>query len=218
MKKGNIIAIFDFCDTLIGMQTANRFITLCYKENKNFITICNEFFRRILRKMGLLYGNKHKKWQLKQIKGLSIESVKGLAIKYVNEELLPIQNKAVVERMLWHKKQGHKIAILSGGFSEYIKEYAKIYGIDFVIATDLETKNGVFTGRILGLDCMGENKIKKIRQDLNLDNFDLSNSYAYSDHFSDMPLLNLVGHGIVVNFGQDIGWALESGYGIIDVK
>lgn len=218
MKNKQILAIFDFCDTLIGMQTANRFISLCYKENKNLTTIFNEVCRLFFRKVGLLYGIRHKKWQLKQIKGLSTKKVEAIAKQYVKNELLPKQNMTVVERMLWHKRQGHKIAIVSGGFSQYIKEYAKNYSIDFVIATELELRDGIFTGNILGNDCMGKNKITKIKQHLKLDDFDLDHSYAYSDHISDIPLLNLTGHGVVVNFGQDISWAIKAGYEIINAK
>ena len=65
---------------------------------------------------------------------------------------------------------------------------------------------------------MGKNKIIKIKQHLKLDDFDLDHSYAYSDHISDIPLLNLTGHGVVVNFGQDISWALKAGYEIINAK
>ena len=193
MKNKQILAIFDFCDTLIGMQTANRFISLCYKENKNLTTIFNEVC-------------------------LSAKKVEAIAKQYVKNELLPKQNMTVVERMLWHKRQGHKIAIVSGGFSQYIKEYAKNYSIDFVIATELELRDGIFTGNILGNDCMGKNKITKIKQHLKLDDFDLDHSYAYSDHISDIPLLNFTGHGVVVNFGQDISWAIKAGYEIINAK
>jgi HAD superfamily hydrolase (TIGR01490 family) len=215
--KSKTIAFFDFCDTLIGMQTANKFISLCYKSNKRIDTILNEFIRMIGRKTKILFGYKHKIWQLKQIKGLSEEEMKEIVKMYVEKELIPRENKKIVEKLLWHKKRGDKIAIVSGGFSEYIKYYAKIYGIDYVIATDLEIKNDVYTGKIKGIDCMGINKIKKLKEVINLNEYDLKSSYAYSDHISDIPLLSLVGNPFVVNFGQDIEWAKIMEYKIIDV-
>lgn len=218
MDNKRTLAIFDFCDTLIGMQTANRFVTLGYQSNKRFDTVTNEFIRLIGRKSRLLFGNRHKKWQLRQLKGLSREKLNIIANEYVKKELLPKENKLLVEKMLWHKKQGHDIAIVSGGFSEYIKEYAKIYDIDYVIATDLEFIDGKSTGKIDGIDCMGINKIEKIRSIIDLNKYDLLNSFAYSDHISDIPLLSFVGNGVVVDFGEDIKWAKLMDYEVLNVK
>ena len=217
MRNKKILALFDFCDTLIGMQTANRFVSLVYKHNKRFDTIANEFIRAIGRKSKLLFGNRLKKWHLKQIKGLSVERMQEIVKDYVENELIPRENKKIVERLIWHKNNGHIVVIVSGGFSEYIKYYAKIYNINYVIATNLEVKNGKYTGRIKGIDCMGINKIKKLREMLDLNEFDLKKSYAYSDHISDIPLLCLVGNPYVVNFGQDIEWAKLMNYKIINV-
>lgn len=218
MQNKKILAIFDFCDTLIGMQTANRFVSFAYKYNRRLDTIANEFIRILGRKSKLLFGNRHKRWQLKQIKGISVDKMQQIVKDYVENEVILKENKKIVDRLKWHKEKGHIIAIVSGGFSEYIKYYAKIYDVDYVIATDLEIKNEVYTGRIDGIDCMGINKIEKLKNILNLNEFDLEKSYAYSDHISDIPLLCLVGNSYVVNFGQDIKWAKLMGYRIIDAK
>jgi len=218
MQTKKILALFDFCDTLIGMQTANRFVTLAYQKNKRFDTIANEFIRVVGRKSRLLFGHRHKKWQLKQLKGLSVKKMQDIVKNYVENELVPKENKKIIDKLLWHKNNNHTVVIISGGFSEYIRYYAQKYDINYVIATELEVKDGKFTGKIYGIDCMGINKIEKLRDTINLDDYDLKNSYAYSDHISDIPLLSLVGNAVVVNFGQDIKWAKLMRYRIIDVK
>ena len=93
MQTKKILAIFDFCDTLIGMQTANRFVTLAYQNNKRFDTVANEFIRIIGRKSWLLFGHRHKIWQLKQLKGLNVETMQRVAKEYVDNELLQKENK-----------------------------------------------------------------------------------------------------------------------------
>ena len=218
MQNKKILAIFDFCDTLIGMQTANRFVSLCYENNKRFDTIVNEFGRIILRKARLLFGHRHKKWQLKQLKGLTTSTMKTIVKEYVEGELISKENKKVVEKLLWHKSQGHTIAIVSGGFSEYINYYAKKYDIQYVIATDLEIIDGKYTGNIDGIDCMGINKIEKLRTVLDIEEYDLDNSYAYSDHISDIPLLSFVGNGVGIDFGQDTKWMKLMNYKVLNVK
>ena len=98
------------------------------------------------------------------------------------------------------------IVIVSGGFSEYIREYAKKNGIDKVIATDLEIKNGKYTGKIKGLDCIGINKILKLFESVNINEFDLKNSYAYTDHFSDIPIISLVGNRFFITKKEVPDW------------
>ncbi|MEM4134624.1 MAG: HAD-IB family hydrolase [Candidatus Micrarchaeia archaeon] len=213
-----IIAFFDFCNTLVGMHTANRFVSLCLRYNISFRTLANELLRIIGRRFGILYGERHKMWQIKQLKGLSFEKIKEISKDYVEKELLPKVNNVVFQRMLWHKEFGHDIAIVSGGFKVYLEEFAKMFGVTYVIATDLEFVDHKATGRIRGVDCMGINKVRKIKETINLDEYDLDNSYAYSDSASDIPLLTLVGKGVVVDFGQNIDWARHMNFEIIKVN
>jgi HAD superfamily hydrolase (TIGR01490 family) len=144
--------------------------------------------------------------------------VRAIAKDYVENELIAKENKKVVKQLLWHKKQGHIVVIVSGGFNEYINYYAKKYDVDHVIATELEISNGKFTGKISGIDCMGINKIEKLKNSISLNEYDLENSYAYSDHISDIPLLSLVGNGVGVDFGQDTRWVSLMNYEVMSVK
>tara|TARA_Y100001958_G_C21188553_1_gene517183 strand:- start:763 stop:1425 length:663 start_codon:yes stop_codon:yes gene_type:complete len=218
IKNKKTIAIFDFCETLVSIQTANDFVTYCHKRNKNLFSQTNEIIRTICRKIGLLYGKRHKNWQLKQLRGISLENLDILAKHYVEKELMQYENENIVRKLKWHKNQGHEIVICSGGFTSYIKYYGKIIQADYVIATDLEIENGKLTGKIDGDDCMGIKKIKKLSNTLDINSIDLEQSFAYSDNISDIPLLSFVGNGVVVDFGQDISWAQLMQYGVISAK
>lgn len=125
-----------------------------------------------------------------------------LAREYVETVLLSNEIPAVKERLLKHRAEGHTVVIASGGYMEYLKHYAARYGVDNVVATELEVIDGRFTGRIKGADCMGVNKLLKLKQTISVDNFNLNASFAYSDDYSDLPLLSLVGHPTVVVNGQ----------------
>ncbi len=207
MKKNRILAIFDFCDTLIGTQTGDRFIMLLGRSNKYIKYIPNELSRSLLLKLRLLPpGLRHKKFQLKQLHGLSKESVIQTAQKYLHSVLIPEENIIIRKKMQWHKSQGHTVVIVSGGFTVYIQEYANHYGVPYVIATDLEVVENKYTGNIEGLDCMGLNKLIKINAAINLEEFDLDRSYSYSDSPSDIPLLTLTGNPCFIDTGIDTEW------------
>ena len=65
---------------------------------------------------------------------------------------------------------------------------------------------------------MCERKLYKLASRLNLEQYDLRHSYAYSDCVSDIPLLSLVGNANVVACGKDLKWADILGYRIINAS
>ena len=64
--------------------------------------------------------------------------------------------------------------------------------------------DGVYTGRPTGLFIYGEGKARAIEQLAAREGIDLSQSYAYTDSASDLPMLRLVGHPVVVNPDREL--------------
>src|SRR5207302_4743127 len=67
-----------------------------------------------------------------------------------------------------------------------------------------EAVDGVYTGRPTGLFIYGEGKARAIEELAEREGIDLSASYAYSDSASDLPMLRLVGHPVVVNPDREL--------------
>ena len=87
-----------------------------------------------------------------------------------------------------------------------MRHFAKSYSIDYLVSTKLEFKNGVFTSKIAGDECLGDKKVELLGNELNLKEFDLQNSFFYSDSRSDIPLFLLLGNKIVVKNAQNTDW------------
>jgi putative phosphatase len=87
-----------------------------------------------------------------------------------------------------------------------LRHFAKSYSIDYLVSTKLEFKNGVFTSKIAGDECLGDKKVELLGNELNLKEFDLQNSFFYSDSRSDIPLFLLFGNKIVVKNAQNTDW------------
>jgi HAD superfamily hydrolase (TIGR01490 family) len=217
MKNKEVFAFFDLCNTLISYQTADDFIDFVGRKHNKLLTNLNKVFLSMLSSIRVLNGNRYKRLQLYQIRGIDKKAIQQAAQDFIQEKLLINQNKIIIEKLNWHLSQNHTVVIVSGGYTEYIKLYAESLGVSHVIATDIEFKKLKTTGKIEGLDCMGINKIMKLKKKFNFDEIDFSNSFAYSDHESDIPLLSRVGNSFVVSFGQNIEWADAMGYKVIDV-
>jgi phosphoserine phosphatase len=62
-----------------------------------------------------------------------------------------------------------------------------------------EVRDGVYTGRAAGPFTYREGKAQAIRELAEREGIDLSESYAYSDSESDLPMMHTVGHPVAVN-------------------
>lgn len=120
-----------------------------------------------------------------------------------------LENKAdvwcqsVVEQIIWHQKNGAEVVMVSGSMRPCLLPIAKKFGINYIIATDLDEKQGFLTGEISGVVTLGAGKAEKIQQFLHENDFnDFSVCYAYGDHESDIPMMSLVGNPVAIKGDQ----------------
>ena len=88
---------------------------------------------------------------------------------------------------------------MSASFDFYVTKLAKRIGVNQVVCTKAEVNDGIITGRILGKNCHGQEKVKRLESLLNPS--DWYSSVLYTDHYSDYPLLKKVKKAILVNPG-----------------
>lgn len=132
------------------------------------------------------------------MKGLSIDELRFLARDFVDEFLIHRAYPAAIEKMRWHKGQGHLVIIATTNM-RLLVEHLRVHApVDDVIGVDLHAKEGRVTGKVTGPTFGGE-KAKAIREYAHRNNISLPRSYAYTDHYSDHHILPLVGHPYVVN-------------------
>jgi len=75
------------------------------------------------------------------------------------------------------------------------------FGVPYLLATDLEQREGFFTGKIAGFPCYQDGKVARIQQwlDAQDENLELTTASFYSDSINDLPLLQAVGNPVVVD-------------------
>jgi len=72
-------------------------------------------------------------------------------------------------------------------------------GIKHILYTRLEVERGKLTGRVIDPVCFEEGKVYWLQQLVEKQGIDLAKSWFYTDSVTDLPLLELVGHPVVVN-------------------
>jgi HAD superfamily hydrolase (TIGR01490 family) len=94
---------------------------------------------------------------------------------------------------------GHEVVLVSGALDVLMKKLAAHLGATDVISNRLEFKDGYATGRLLRPIVAGPEKARLVREWAKARGVDLGDCFAYSDSYSDVPMLSVVGHPCVVN-------------------
>jgi HAD superfamily hydrolase (TIGR01490 family) len=99
-----------------------------------------------------------------------------------------------------HQDAGRRVYIVTAASQELAQILARVLVFDGAVGSEFsEVHDGVYTGRPAGLFVYGQEKALAIQRLAEREGLDLSESYAYSDSASDLPMLRLVGHPVVVN-------------------
>ena len=140
----------------------------------------------------------------------------GFMQKRIRPMMLPAA-RALVRR---HREAGDLCAVVTATNSFVTRPIAREFGLEHLIATEPESRDGRFTGRVAGTPCFREGKV--VRLELWLASLgrrlgDFAGSTFYSDSHNDLPLLERVSRPVAVDPDETLaaeaarrGWAVLS--------
>lgn len=130
--------------------------------------------------------------------------------KVIRPQMRP-KGLAAIEQ---HKALGHTVVGITATSDFITAPIFQAFGIEQIIATNAEVKNGQYTGKVAGIPCYQDGKLKRLAQWL--DGRTVKESWAYSDSFNDRFLLEKATHAIAVNpdehllaLAQHNGWDIQ---------
>jgi HAD superfamily hydrolase (TIGR01490 family) len=132
-------------------------------------------------------------------KGLSQDRLRYFSEELFEEVLKPAIYDGTPELIAQSKKIGQRQIVITGALDFTIERLMNHLGIDEFKANRLEFVNGYATGRILPPVMASATKAQWIREYAEREGINLSESFAYSDSISDLPMLSIVGHPVAVN-------------------
>ena len=195
-----IAAFFDFDKTLLEVESGRlgiqwlwdrRMVPLGYILK---IQAANFFYQRQLlsdERMVRILLTFYKKRRF-------LEFQKG-AQDFYKQYLMPHLAPRILSKVRFHKNQGHLLVLISGSVRYMLEPVVKDLEFDYLLCTDLEVgPDGIMTGKPKGPVCVDQNKKTLTLELAHNIGLDLDNSYAYGNHQSDLPLLEIVGHPHVV--------------------
>ncbi|NOV83171.1 HAD superfamily hydrolase (TIGR01490 family) [Clostridium saccharobutylicum] len=204
MKK---LAIFDIDYTITKKETLMELFKYMIKNDRKNI----RFLPRAIY-CGIMYGlkiydeRKVKETFLKFIDKIHEKDLADLVRKFYDEKLQTILYEDALKMMKKLKSEGYDIYLISASPEFYINEFYAIKEVDKIIGTRFDFTDGVFTRKMQGENCKGEEKVRRLKEFLKSENIevDFKESYMFSDSLSDKPLLDLVGKPYLINYKKII--------------
>ena len=131
--------------------------------------------------------------------GMSEDRLVVLAAEMFEDVLKPRIFTGARDLIEESRRAGCRQVLISGALDFTMRPLADHLGVDDLIANKLEFSGGYATGRLEKPFVAGATKAVIIREYAARHGIDLSRSWAYSDSYSDYPMLAVVGNPTAVN-------------------
>ena len=189
-----VVAAFDFDGTLTRSETLGPFLlhTLgALRVARDALVLSPALAGYAL---GLIRNDVAKERVfIRCLGGMQMDKLRQDAERFAVTVLPGLVRREAMQRLAWHKRQGHRCVVISASLEVYVRPWAVRAGFDDVLATRIETlADGRTTGRIIGSNCFGMEKVRQLEALLGgRDGYTL---YAYGDSRGDKELLDAADH------------------------
>jgi HAD superfamily hydrolase (TIGR01490 family) len=206
-------AFFDLDKTIISRSSTLAFVPSFYRHGLiNRSQAARGAFAQLVFRAG---GADHQqmeriKEQLSRLcRGWSVERVTEIVTANLAATIAPLVYAEARGLLDEHTQAGRDVIIVSTASQEMVGPIGAMFGASGIIATRMRHAEGRYTGEV-EFYAYGEGKAVRIRQ-LAVDRrYDLAGCFAYSDSFTDLPMLEVVGHPHAVNPDRQLRRAAQS--------
>ena len=152
---------------------------------------------------------------LKLTRGWSQARVREIVAEALEQIVEPIIYAEAADLIEEHKDAGRTVVIVSASPEEIVAPLGRYLGADRVIASRASLdEGGRYTGS-MEFYAYGEFKAEAMRALATAEDLDLEGSWAYTDSYTDLPMLEEVGHPVAVNPDRVLArYAREHGFEI----
>ncbi len=198
--KSNIAAFFDFDETLVSVNSSKIGFKWLYEHGMlSKIFILKVMIAVFLNRRNIISEKRMADIMITFYKNKKLADFKSGADEFYFDYLKPHLAPKLLEKLEFHRENGHILVIVSGSIRYYLEPVAKDLGIQHLVCTDLEeNSDGILTGKSIENVCIGDYKKELTLKLVDKLTIDLENSYAYGNNQADIPLLKLVGNPVAV--------------------
>ncbi len=105
----------------------------------------------------------------------------------------------VLERIREHQESGHHLVLLTATLRQVAIPLLEHLGFHDILSNELRYQDGTILGGFVEPLCYGEGKVVHAQRFMDSKGCRFEDAYFYSDSIADLPMLEAVGHPVVVN-------------------
>ena len=198
------LALFDLDNTLLSgdsdFEWAQFLIEQGVLDRELFEAKNLAFYEQY--KAGTLDIHEFLDFQLKPLSRHARKVLDAWHEEFMQRKVRGMMGAAARELVVRHRTAGDVCVIITATNSFVTAPIAREFGVEHLIATEPEQKDGEFTGGVAGVPCFREGKITRLeswmaQQGWGWNSF--AESWFYSDSLNDLPLLNKVENPVAVD-------------------
>jgi len=217
------LALFDLDHTLLSgdsdYEWAQFLIEQGVLEREHYEARNDHFFSQY--RAGRLDIHEFLEFQLAPLSRYPRERLDAWHREFMRTKIHPAIREKGRDLVQRHLRQGDLCAIVTSTNAFITAPIAREFGIEHLLATELEVRDGKFTGRPSGTPCFREGKVTRLAEWLGGRGETLASFAAsrfYSDSLNDLPLLERVTHPVAVDPDETLrGEATARGWPIISL-
>lgn len=186
------LVLFDFDGTLTKKDTLIEFVHF-YRGRANYLL----GMLMLAPVMALYVARLIPNWKAKQyflsryFKGEKLAEFNSRCLEFSTKVLPALMRTDALRAVEAYRKEHATMAVVSASAENWVKPWCDQNGI-ICLATRLEVKDGVLTGKIKGRNCYADEKVCRIKETFHLDEYD--EVIAYGDSAGDKDMLALAHH------------------------
>ena len=196
------LALFDLDNTLLAgdsdFEWAQYLIDRGVLDREAYEARNQQFYDQY--KAGTLDIHEFLDFQLKPLSRHPRDVLDAWHADYMRTRILPMIRASGRELVERHRDETRVLITATSSF--VTAPIAREFGIEHLIATDPEERDGSFTGGVRGVPCFREGKVTRLEAWLAGQGYGINNvikSTFYSDSHNDLPLLERVSHPVAVD-------------------
>lgn len=139
------------------------------------------------------------RFSLRTLAGRDTAELARLRTAFIEERIAPIVAPGTPALLGRHRDAGDHLMIITATNRFVTEPIAHMLGVDTLLATEPEMRDGRYTGSVAGTPCFREGKVERLLDWLAGNGAGLDGSAFYSDSHNDLPLLERVEQPVAVD-------------------
>lgn len=183
------IALFDLDGTITHRDTMIAFLIhhMGWARTMGLLGIVMPLL--VLGRTGLIDKDAAKRTLIRiALKGKRIEALAGEASVFAKHVMPGLLRPSAMVRIREHVKAGDRVIVVTASCRLWLEAWCRTQDLE-LIATELQVKDGFFTGALATPNCKGKEKVERIAAEVDMSSTEVL--HAYGDSKADEPMLAL---------------------------